>query len=130
MSKGVAGLSMDKKSVSLLSNISFYHKHVRHFVDGIRVGGGALTKGISVGKGLIGVTTQSVSGALDLLSKTAEGANTMRKKIAEAIASKDEQLRRRLPWAFGGDNLLRPYDENKAKGQIHSLLLNLVFVCS
>lgn len=123
------------------------NKGVEDIGDVIREGGGALAKGIfrgvtgiltkplegakasgvegfvqGFGKGLIGAAAQPVSGVLDLLSKTTEGANAMRMKIAAAIASEDQLLRRRLPRAIGGDNLLRPYDEYKAKGQVHSLL--------
>ncbi|KAL8484750.1 hypothetical protein ACS0TY_027161 [Phlomoides rotata] len=141
MSKGVAALSMDKKFIQ--SRQRQDNKGVEDFGDVIREGGGALAKGIfrgvtgiltkplegakssgvegfvqGVGKGLIGAAAQPVSGVLDLLSKTTEGANAMRMKIASAIASEDQLLRRRLPRAIGGDNLLRPYDENKAKGQV------------
>ncbi|KAL3649101.1 hypothetical protein CASFOL_005504 [Castilleja foliolosa] len=42
----------------------------------------------------------------------------MRMKIASAIASKDQLLRRRLPRVISGDNLLRPYDEYKVHGQV------------
>ena len=59
-----------------------------------------------------------MSGVLDLLSKTTEGANAMRMKIASAIASDEQLLRRRLPRVVSGDDLLRPYDEYKAKGQV------------
>lgn len=71
-----------------------------------------------VGKGIIGAAAQPVSGVLDLLSKTTEGANAMRMKIASAITSDEQLLRRRLPRVVGGDNLLRPYDEYKAQGQV------------
>ncbi|XP_057809782.1 uncharacterized protein LOC131024279 [Salvia miltiorrhiza] len=141
MSKGVAALSMDKKFIQ--SRQRQDNKGVEDIGDVIREGGGALAKGIfrgvtgiltkplegakasgvegfvqGVGKGLIGAAAQPVSGVLDLLSKTTEGANAMRMKIAAAIASEDQLLRRRLPRAIGGDNLLRPYDEYKAKGQV------------
>ncbi|XP_047948182.1 uncharacterized protein LOC125194160 isoform X1 [Salvia hispanica] len=140
MSKGVAALSMDKKFIQ--SRQRQDNKGVEDIGDVIRDGGGALAKGIfrgvtgiltkplegakasgvegfvqGVGKGIIGAAAQPVSGVLDLLSKTTEGANAMRMKIAAAIASEDQLLRRRLPRAIGGDNLLRPYDEYKAKGQ-------------
>ncbi|KAG9136747.1 hypothetical protein Leryth_004514 [Lithospermum erythrorhizon] len=141
MSKGVAALSMDKKFIQ--SRQRKDNKGVEDFGDVIREGGGALAKGLfrgvtgiltkplegakasgvegfvqGVGKGLIGAAAQPVSGVLDLLSKTTEGANAMRMKIAAAIASEDQLLRRRLPRAIGGDNLLRPYDEHKAQGQV------------
>ncbi|XP_012842600.1 PREDICTED: uncharacterized protein LOC105962815 isoform X1 [Erythranthe guttata] len=141
MSKGVAALSMDKKFIQ--SRQRQDNKGVEDFGDVIREGGGALAKGIfrgftgiltkplegakasgvegfvqGVGKGLIGAAAQPVSGVLDLLSKTTEGANAMRMKIASAIASEDQLLRRRLPRAISGDNLLRPYDEYKAQGQV------------
>ncbi|KAJ9559357.1 hypothetical protein OSB04_013971 [Centaurea solstitialis] len=128
MSKGVAALSMDKK---------FIQSRQR------QRGGGALAKGLfrgvtgiltkplegakasgvegfvqGVGKGIIGAAAQPVSGVLDLLSKTTEGANAMRMKIAAAITSEDLLLRRRLPRVIGGDNLLRPYDEHRAQGQV------------
>lgn len=118
-------------------------KGVEDFGDVIREGGGALAKGLfrgvtgiltkplegakssgvegfvqGVGKGIIGVAAQPVSGVLDLLSKTTEGANAMRMKIASAIASDEQLLRRRLPRVISGDNLLRPYDEYKAQGQV------------
>lgn len=84
---------------------------------------GAKTSGVEgfvqgVGKGLIGAATQPVSGVLDLLSKTTEGANAVRMKISSAIMSEEQLLRKRLPRAIGGDNLLRPYDEYKAQGQV------------
>lgn len=113
------------------------------FGDVIREGGGALAKGLfrgvtgiltkplegaktsgvegfvqGVGKGIIGAAAQPVSGVLDLLSKTTEGANAMRMKIASAITSEEQLLRRRLPRVLGGDNLLRLYDEYKAQGQV------------
>lgn len=141
MSKGVAALSMDKKFIQ--SRQRQESKGVEDFGDVIREGGGALAKGLfrgvtgiltkplegakasgvegfvqGVGKGIIGVAAQPVSGVLDLLSKTTEGANAMRMKIASAIASEDQLLRRRLPRAIGGDNLLRPYNEDKAEGQV------------
>ncbi|PPS09247.1 hypothetical protein GOBAR_AA11377 [Gossypium barbadense] len=117
-------------------------KSVEDLGDVIREGGGALAKGLfrgvtgiltkplegakssgfegfvqGVGKGIIGAAAQPVSGVLDLLSKTTEGANAMRLKIASAIASDEQILRRRLPRAVTGDSLLRPYDEYKARGQ-------------
>ncbi|KAK4405432.1 putative vacuolar protein sorting-associated protein 13A [Sesamum angolense] len=141
MSKGVAALSMDKKFIQ--SRQRQDNKGVEDFGDVIREGGGAFAKGLfrgvtgiltkplegakasgvegfvqGVGKGLIGAAAQPVSGVLELLSKTTEGANAMRMKIASAIASEDQLLRRRLPRAISGDNLLRPYDEYKAQGQV------------
>lgn len=141
MSKGVAALSMDKKFIQ--SRQKQESKGVEDFGDVIREGGGALAKGLfrgvtgiltkplegakssgvegfvqGVGKGIIGVAAQPVSGVLDLLSKTTEGANAMRMKIASAIASDEQLLRRRLPRVISGDNLLRPYDEYKAQGQV------------
>lgn len=71
-----------------------------------------------VGKGVIGVGIQPLSGVLDLLSKTTEGANAMRMKLAAAITFEQQLLRRRLPRVIGGDNVLRPYDEYKARGQV------------
>ncbi|XP_044485071.1 uncharacterized protein LOC123210663 isoform X2 [Mangifera indica] len=139
MSKGVAALSMDKKFILNRQE----SKGVEDFGDFIREGGGALAKGLfrgvtgiltkplegakssgvegfvqGVGKGIIGAAAQPVSGVLDLLSKTTEGANAMRMKIASAIASDEQLLRRRLPRVIGGDNLLHPYDEYKAQGQV------------
>lgn len=55
---------------------------------------------------------------MDLLSKTTEGANAVRMKIASAITSEEQLLRKRLPRVIGGDNLLRPYDDYKAQGQV------------
>ncbi|KAK2997055.1 hypothetical protein RJ639_024911 [Escallonia herrerae] len=120
MSKGVAALSMDKKFIQ--SRQKQENKGVEDFGDVIREGGGALAKGLfrgvtgiltkplegakasgvegfvqGVGKGIIGAAAQPVSGVLDLLSKTTEGANAMRMKLASAIASEDQLLRRRLP---------------------------------
>ncbi|XP_075085926.1 uncharacterized protein LOC107782497 [Nicotiana tabacum] len=140
MSKGVAALSMDKKFIQ--SRQKQESKGVEDFGDVIREGGGAFAKGLfrgvtgiltkplegakasgvegfvqGVGKGLIGAAAQPVSGVLDLLSKTTEGANAMRMKIASAIASEDQLLRRRLPRVISGDNLVRPYDEFKSQGQ-------------
>ncbi|TYI07189.1 hypothetical protein ES332_A10G210100v1 [Gossypium tomentosum] len=141
MSKGVAALSMDKKFIQ--SRQKQESKGVEDLGGVIREGGGALAKGLfrgvtgiltkplegaktsgvegfvqGVGKGIIGAAAQPVSGVLDLLSKTTEGANAMRMKIASAIASDDQLLRRRLPRVVSGDNLLRPYDEYKAQGQV------------
>ncbi|PKI62678.1 hypothetical protein CRG98_016949 [Punica granatum] len=141
MSKGVAALSMDKKFIQ--SRQRQENKGVEDIGDVIRGGGGALAKGLfrgvtgiltkplegakssgvegfvsGVGKGIIGAAAQPVSGVLDLLSKTTEGANAMRMKILAAITSEDQLLRRRLPRVIGGDNLLRPYDEYKAEGQV------------
>ncbi|KAJ8767440.1 hypothetical protein K2173_017484 [Erythroxylum novogranatense] len=118
-------------------------KGVEDLGDVIREGGGALAKGLfrgvtgiltkplegakssgvegfvqGVGKGIIGAAAQPVSGVLDLLSKTTEGANAMKMKIASAITSEEQLLRRRLPRAIGGDNLLRPYNSYKANGQV------------
>ena len=59
-----------------------------------------------------------LSGVLDLLSKTTEGANAMWMKIAAAITSDEQLLRRRLPRAVGADSLLRPYNEYRAQGQV------------
>ncbi|CAH9120434.1 unnamed protein product [Cuscuta epithymum] len=141
MSKGVAALSMDKKFIQ--SRQKQESKGVEDFGDVIREGGGAFAKGLfrgvtgiltkplegakasgvegfvqGVGKGLIGAAAQPVSGVLDLLSKTTEGANAMRMKIASVIASEDQLLRKRLPRVISADNLLRPYDEYKAQGQV------------
>ncbi|KAH1088253.1 hypothetical protein AAZX31_07G215500 [Glycine max] len=141
MSKGVAALSMDKKFIQ--SRQRQENKGVEDLGDVIREGGGALAKGLfrgvtgiltkplegakssgvegfvqGVGKGIIGAAAQPVSGVLDLLSKTTEGANAMRMKIASAITSDEQLLRRRLPRVIGGDNLLKLYDEYKAQGQV------------
>ncbi|KAI4344734.1 hypothetical protein L6164_011925 [Bauhinia variegata] len=141
MSKGVAALSMDKKFIQ--SRQRQESKGVEDFSDVLREGGGALAKGLfrgvtgiltkplegakssgvegfvqGVGKGIIGAAAQPVSGVLDLLSKTTEGANAMRMKIASAITSDEQLLRRRLPRAISGDNLLQLYDEYKAEGQV------------
>ncbi|XP_040944166.1 uncharacterized protein [Gossypium hirsutum] len=151
MSKGVAALSMDKKFIQ--SRQRQGSKSVEDLGDVIREGGGALAKGLfrgvtgiltkplegakssgvegfvqGVGKGIIGAAAQPVSGVLDLLSKTTEGANAMRLKIASAIASDEQILRRRLPRAVTGDSLLRPYDEYKARGQVLSLLIYSKYV--
>ncbi|KAH7682946.1 Vacuolar protein sorting-associated protein 13 [Dioscorea alata] len=140
MSKGMAALSMDKKFIQ--SRQKQDNKGVEDIGDVIREGGGALAKGFfrgvtgiltkplegakssgvegfvqGVGKGIIGAAAQPVSGVLDLLSKTTEGANAVKMKIASAITSEDQLLRKRLPRVIGGDNLLRPYDEFKATGQ-------------
>ncbi|XP_074301933.1 uncharacterized protein LOC141633346 isoform X1 [Silene latifolia] len=139
MSKGVAALSMDKKFIQGRQR----QEKVEDFGDVIREGGGALAKGLfrgvtgiltkplegaktsgvegfvqGVGKGIIGAAAQPVSGVLDLLSKTTEGANAMRMKIQAALTSEEQLLRRRLPRVISGDNLLRPYDEYKAQGQV------------
>ncbi|XP_050216889.1 uncharacterized protein LOC126667840 isoform X2 [Mercurialis annua] len=141
MSKGVAALSMDKKFIQ--SRQRQETKGVEDLGDVIREGGGALAKGLfrgvtgiltkpfegaktsgvegfvqGVGKGIIGAAAQPVSGVLDLLSKTTEGANAMRMKITSAITSEEQLLRRRLPRGISGDNLLRPYNEYKAQGQV------------
>ncbi|XP_077211040.1 calcium-dependent lipid-binding family protein isoform X2 [Tasmannia lanceolata] len=141
MSKGVAALSMDKKFIQ--SRKRQESKGVEDIGDVIREGGGALAKGFfrgvtgiltkplegaktsgvegfvqGVGKGIIGVAAQPVSGVLDLLSKTTEGANAVRMKITSAITSEEQLLRKRLPRVIGGDNLLRPYDEYRAQGQV------------
>ncbi|XP_020230234.1 uncharacterized protein LOC109811015 [Cajanus cajan] len=141
MSKGVAALSMDKKFIQ--SRQRQENKGVEDFGDVIREGGGAFAKGLfrgvtgiltkplegakssgvegfvqGVGKGIIGAAAQPVSGVLDLLSKTTEGANAMRMKIASAITSDEQLLRRRLPRVISGDNLLQLYDEYKAQGQV------------
>ncbi|KAK4759220.1 hypothetical protein SAY87_022351 [Trapa incisa] len=42
----------------------------------------------------------------------------MRMKIIAAITSEDQLLRRRFPRVIGADNLVRPYDEYKAEGQV------------
>ncbi|XP_024542530.1 uncharacterized protein LOC9648284 isoform X1 [Selaginella moellendorffii] len=142
MSKGVAALSMDKKF------IRSRQKHetkaaVEDIGDGIREGGEALAKGFfrgvtgiltkplegarsagvegflqGVGKGVIGAAVQPMSGVLDLLSKTTEGANATRMKLAAVLTSEEQLRRRRLPRVIGGDNILRPYDEYKAQGQV------------
>ncbi|PON64877.1 Phosphatidylinositol-4, 5-bisphosphate phosphodiesterase gamma [Parasponia andersonii] len=141
MSKGMAALSMDKKFIQRRQRQE--SKGIEDLGDVIREGGGALAKGLfrgvtgiltkplegaktsgvegfvqGVGRGIIGAAAQPVSGVLDLLSKTTEGANAMRMKIASAITSDEQLLRRRLPRVISGDNLLRPYDEYKAQGQI------------
>nr|CAD1836498.1 unnamed protein product [Ananas comosus var. bracteatus] len=140
MSKGVAALSMDKKFIQ--SRQKQDSKGVEDIGDVIREGGGALAKGLfrgvtgiltkpiegakssgvegfvqGVGKGIIGAAAQPVSGVLDLLSKTTEGANAVRMKISSAIMAEEQLIRKRLPRVIGGDNLLRPYDEEKAAGQ-------------
>ncbi|KAK8681962.1 hypothetical protein V6N13_054359 [Hibiscus sabdariffa] len=150
MSKGVAALSMDKKFIQ--SRQRQDSKGVEDLGDVIREGGGALAKGLfrgvtgivtkplegakssgvegfvqGVGKGIIGAAAQPVSGVLDLLSKTTEGANAMRLKIASAIASDEQVLRRRLPRVVTGDSLLRPYDEYKARGQQSSNITHRKF---
>lgn len=42
----------------------------------------------------------------------------MRMKIQAALTSEEQLLRRRMPRVVSGDNLLRPYDEYKAQGQV------------
>uniref|UniRef100_A0A2P2MA98 Peroxin/Ferlin domain-containing protein n=1 Tax=Rhizophora mucronata TaxID=61149 RepID=A0A2P2MA98_RHIMU len=141
MSKSVAALSMDKKFIQ--SRQRQKNKGVEDLGDVIRDGGGALAKGLfrgvtgiltkplegaktsgvegfvqGVGKGIIGAAAQPVSGVLDLLSKTTEGANAMKMKIASAITSEEQLLRRRLPRVISGDNFLRPYNGYKAEGQV------------
>ncbi|OVA16691.1 Peroxin/Ferlin domain [Macleaya cordata] len=141
MSKGVAALSMDKKFIQ--SRQRQESKVVEDIGDVIREGGGALAKGLfrgvtgiltkplegakssgvegfvqGVGKGIIGAAAQPVSGVLDLLSKTTEGANAVRMKITSAITSEEQLLRRRLPRVISGDNLLHPYDDYRAQGQV------------
>uniref|UniRef100_A0A1D1XLD7 Vacuolar protein sorting-associated protein 13C n=2 Tax=Anthurium amnicola TaxID=1678845 RepID=A0A1D1XLD7_9ARAE len=141
MSKGMAALSMDKKFIQ--SRQKQESKGVEDIGDVIREGGGAFAKGLfrgvtgiltkplegakssgvegfvqGVGKGIIGAAAQPVSGVLDLLSKTTEGANAVKMKLASALTSEEQLLRRRLSRAIGGDNLLRPYDEYKAMGQV------------
>ncbi|XP_010500318.2 PREDICTED: uncharacterized protein LOC104777719 [Camelina sativa] len=141
MSQGIAALSMDKKFIQ--SRQRQENKGVEDFGDIIREGGGAFAKGLfrgvtgiltkplegakssgvegfvsGFGKGIIGAAAQPVSGVLDLLSKTTEGANAMRMKIAAAITSDEQLLRRRLPRAVGADSLLRPYNEYRAQGQV------------
>ncbi|XP_020520361.1 uncharacterized protein LOC18430003 [Amborella trichopoda] len=142
MSKGVAALSMDKKFIQSRQRQEGKGS-VEDIGDFIREGGGALAKGLfrgvtgiltkplegakssgvegfvqGVGKGIIGAAAQPVSGVLDLLSKTTEGANAVRMKIASAITSDEQLLRRRLPRVIGADNVLHPYDEYKAQGQV------------
>ncbi|XP_021714350.1 uncharacterized protein LOC110682332 isoform X2 [Chenopodium quinoa] len=139
MSKGAAAISMDKKFIQSRQN----KEKVGDFGDVVREGGGALAKSVfrgvtgmftkpiegakssgvegfvqGVGKGIIGVAAQPVSGVLDLIAKTTEGANAMRMKIQAALTSEVQLLRRRLPRVVSGDNLLRPYDEYKAQGQV------------
>ncbi|KAI3834068.1 hypothetical protein MKX03_035864 [Papaver bracteatum] len=139
MSKGVAALSMDKKFIQGRQR----QDKIEDIGDVIREGGGALAKGLfrgvtgiltkplegakssgvegfvqGVGKGLIGAAAQPVSGVLDLLSKTTEGANAVRMKITAAITSEEQLLRRRLPRVISGDNLLHPYDDYRAQGQV------------
>ncbi|KAG0568137.1 hypothetical protein KC19_7G189300 [Ceratodon purpureus] len=139
MSKGVAALSMDKKFIRGRQK----QANVEDLGEGIREGGEAFAKSLfrgvtgivtkpfegaqksgmegflqGVGKGVIGVGIQPLSGALDLLSKTTEGANAMRMKLSAAISFEQQALRRRLPRVIGGDNVLRPYDEYKARGQV------------
>lgn len=135
---------------SCVSHIWQENKGVEDFGDIIREGGGALAKGLfrgvtgiltkplegakssgvegfvsGFGKGIIGAAAQPVSGVLDLLSKTTEGANAMRMKIAAAITSDEQLLRRRLPRAVGADSLLRPYNEYGAQGQVQVLPMNV-----
>ncbi|XP_024384462.1 uncharacterized protein [Physcomitrium patens] len=139
MSKGVAALSMDKKFIRGRQK----QANVEDLGEGIREGGEAFAKSLfrgvtgivtkpfegaqksgvegflqGVGKGVIGVGVQPLSGVLDLLSKTTEGANAMRMKLSAAISFEQQVLRRRLPRVIGGDNVLRPYDEYKARGQV------------
>eukprot|EP00850_Spirogloea_muscicola_P005223 SM000023S07679 [mRNA] locus=s23:814661:836470:+ [translate_table: standard] len=142
MSKGMAALSMDKQFIR-----SRQHQESKATVeglgDGLREGGEALAKGLfrgvtgiltkplegaksrgvvgfvtGVGKGVIGAAAQPASGVLDLLSKTTNGMNASRLRLAAAITYEEELSRRRLPRAIAGDNVLRPYDDYKARGQI------------
>lgn len=83
-----------------------------------------------VGKGLIGVAAQPMSGVLDFLSKTTEGANATRMKLAAALTLQEQLLRQRLPRVIGGDNILRPYDDYKARGQVRMSLLCTVLLPS
>ncbi|KAJ8537666.1 hypothetical protein K7X08_014206 [Anisodus acutangulus] len=108
MSKGVAALSMDKKFIQ--SRQKQESKGVEDFGDVIREGGGAFAKGL-------------FRGVTGILTKPLEGANAMRMKIASAIASEDQLIRRRLPRVISGDNLVRPYDEYKSQGQVENLVV-------
>ncbi|KAF6156508.1 hypothetical protein GIB67_011309 [Kingdonia uniflora] len=140
---GFVFLLMIVTAGTLGSPVVMESKTVEDIGDVIREGGGALAKGLfrgvtgiltkplegakssgvegfvqGVGRGIIGAAAQPVSGVLDLLSKTTEGANAVRMKIISAITSEEQLLRRRFPRVIGGDNLLRPYDEYKAQGQV------------
>ena len=111
--------------------------------DGLREGGEALAKGLfrgvtglltkpvegareygvegfvsGVGKGLIGAAAQPVSGVLDLVSKTTDGVNATRLKVSAAMSAKTALKRHRLPRAIGGDNIMKPYDDYAARGQV------------
>ncbi|KAJ7520829.1 hypothetical protein O6H91_19G024200 [Diphasiastrum complanatum] len=142
MSKGIAALSMDKKFIRSRQRQES-KANVDHLGDGIREGGEALAKSLfrgvtgiltkplegarssgvegfiqGVGKGVIGAAVQPMSGILDLLSKTTEGANATRIKLSAVLTSEEQLMRRRLPRVICGDNVLRPYDEYKAQGQV------------
>ncbi|KAL3679175.1 hypothetical protein R1sor_022131 [Riccia sorocarpa] len=142
MSKGVAALSMDKKFIRSRQKQDS-KATVEDIGDGLREGGEALAKGFfrgvtgiltkplegakasgvegfvqGVGKGVIGAAIQPMSGMLDFLSRTTEGANATRMKLTAAITFEEVLVRRRLPRVIGGDNVLRPYDEYKARGQV------------
>ncbi|CAM6102066.1 unnamed protein product [Calypogeia fissa] len=142
MSKGVAALSMDKKFIRSRTRQDT-KANVEDIGDGLREGGEALAKGFfrgvtgiltkplegarssgvegfvqGMGKGVIGAAIQPMSGVLDFLSRTTEGANATRMKLTAAITFEEQLLRKRLPRVIGGDNVLRPYDEYKARGQV------------
>jgi vacuolar protein sorting-associated protein 13A/C len=111
--------------------------------DGLREGGEAFAKGLfrgvtgiltkpvegykaggfegfasGVARGVIGAAAQPMSGVLDLVSKTTDGFNAQGRKISAAITSEQVLTRTRLPRAIGGDNIVRPYDDYKARGQV------------
>ena len=114
--------------------------------DGLREGSEALAKGLfrgvtgiltkpvegaqefgvggfvsGVGKGLVGVAAQPMSGVLDLVSKTADGVNASRLKLSAAMSAKTTLKRHRQPRAIGGDNILKPYDDYAARGQVRTV---------
>lgn len=137
------GSSLVSGTITLSISLLHGQANVEDLGEGIREGGEAFAKGLfrgvtgivtkpfegaqksgvegflqGVGKGVLGVGIQPLSGVLDLLSKTTEGANATRMKLTAAISFEQQALRRRLPRVIGGDNVLRPYDEYKARGQV------------
>lgn len=140
MSKGVAALSMDPTFIRARQRQES-KASVEGPGGGLREGGEALAKGLfrgvtgvaskpvegsrdgggvegfmsGLGKGIVGAAAQPVSGVLDLVSKAAEGVNVLKIKRSAAISVLE---RRRLPRAIRGDNILKPYDEYAARGQV------------
>lgn len=71
-----------------------------------------------LGRAVLGFVVQPVSGALDFVSLTVDGIGASCSRCLDVLHNKTSFQRIRNPRAIHADNILRPYCEREAIGQV------------